>query len=99
LKHEAIISEYWPEFAQNGKEEITTSDVIRHEAGLHKLHKIVPQEDCTTEGILQNKIGHIIETDTALWPHGYNRVYHAISKDFITNEIFRRVDAKRRTMG
>ena len=48
----APVKTYWPEFAQNGKDEITISDVCRHEAGLHKLHKQFRAEDCYAEGIL-----------------------------------------------
>ena len=44
-------------------------------------------------------MGEIIETDTAVWPLDQKRVYHMTSKDLILNEIFRRVDANKRTMG
>ncbi len=45
-------------------------------------------------------MGLVIETDkiNAL-PGGAKRCYHAVTKDWITNEIFRRVEPKRRTMG
>ena len=68
IDHDKPVKEYWPEFAQNGKENITIADVGRHEAGLAKLHRSYKAEDCHTEGLLENKIGTIIETDTALWP-------------------------------
>ena len=32
------ISSYWPEFGQNGKENITVADLMRHEAGLPIFH-------------------------------------------------------------
>ena len=44
-------------------------------------------------------MGEIIENDTAIWPLDIKRAYHAQTKDIILNEIFRRVDAKKRTMG
>ena len=37
IKYEEKIGTYWPEFAQNGKENITVTDILRHEAGLDKL--------------------------------------------------------------
>ena len=52
-----------------------------------------------TENILNNSIGKVIETDTSIYPPGYKRVYHPISRDWITNEIFRRVEPQGRTMG
>jgi hypothetical protein len=72
---------------------------MRHEAGLHKFHKKIESEWLSTENILKNKVGEIIETDTL----GYvtdqesERWYHSFTRDWITNEIFRRVEGK--TMG
>lgn len=68
LQFENAVVDYWPEFGKNGKDKITISDVCRHEAGLQKFHKQYKPEDIYTEGILKNKIGEIIENDTALWP-------------------------------
>ena len=41
LKYDEYVYTYWPEFVQNGKGMIKVEDVLRHEAGLHRLHKIV----------------------------------------------------------
>jgi len=37
VKYEEKVCTYWPEFAQNGKENITVADVLRHEGGLDRL--------------------------------------------------------------
>ena len=54
----------------------------------------------TIEQIKKNSIGKIIEDDTPAWvfepKEGY---YHAVTRDWVSNEIFRRVDPKKRTMG
>jgi CubicO group peptidase (beta-lactamase class C family) len=34
LDYDQKISHYWPEFAKNGKENITVADLMRHEGGL-----------------------------------------------------------------
>lgn len=34
LDYNEKVAKYWPEFAQNGKENITVADVMRHESGL-----------------------------------------------------------------
>ena len=31
------ISKYWPEFSQNGKQDISISQLLKHEAGLQKF--------------------------------------------------------------
>ena len=33
------VTTYWPEFGKNYKGHIKVSDVMRHGAGLHRLHK------------------------------------------------------------
>ena len=38
LAYDAPVAEYWPEFAANGKSQITVRDVMRHRAGLSQLN-------------------------------------------------------------
>ena len=97
LDYNKPVADYWPEFAQNGKDKILVADVMRHEAGLHRFHKLVKLEDCFTENIKKNSIGSIIETDTSIKSPGIGRHYHAVTRDWITNEIFRRVEPQGRT--
>lgn len=99
LNYDDPVCKYWPEFAQNGKEDLKVKDVLKHEAGLYKFHKPLKPEDCFTENILKNSIGEVIETDKSIYPAGHRRMYHAITRDWITNEIFRRVEPQGRTMG
>ena len=92
LDFDEKVASYWPEFGQNGKGELKVSDVMRHEAGLHRLHKKIEIEDMWTENIKKNNVGKIIEEDTSIYIAGFDRRYHAISRDLISNEIFRRVE-------
>ena len=57
LDYNKPIAHYWPEFAKNGKDQILVSDVLRHEGGLHRLHKKLKLEECYTENIKNNSIG------------------------------------------
>lgn len=86
---------YWPEFNKPGT---TISDVLRHEGGLPKLHSPVHCDDVSTESIKQNKVGKLIEETKQFWPEEYKREYHTLTKDWITNEIFRRLEPQGRTM-
>ena len=99
LNYDEPVVTYWPEFGQNGKDKILVRDVLCHDAGLARLHKKIESSDLLPENIKQNSIGKIIETDTPVWPTGFVRMYHTLSKDWITNEIFRRVEPQHRTMG
>lgn len=50
--------------------------------------------------IKQNRIGRLFEeAEAGTLPYGAKRIYHSITKDWITNEIFRRVEPDGRTMG
>lgn len=45
------------------------------------------------ENLKKNSIGKIIEQEPPQeFPHGAKRSYHAMTKDLIANEIFRRVE-------
>ena len=99
IKYDDLICKHWPEFAQNEKDKLKIEDVMRHESGLHKLHKIIHPSQMFTRNIKLNQIGEIIETDTQVYAEGFKRCYHTHTRDLITNEIFRRVSENGRTMG
>ena len=100
LDYNEPVATYWPEFAKNGKDKILLRDVLCHDAGIPELSQRLDFKWTLTENIKQNMVGKAIEdTPKREFPHGMTRKYHAINKDFITNEIFRRVEPKGRTMG
>ena len=101
LKYDAKVIDYWPEFGANGKEDLTIAEVLRHEAGLASFDTSIELRDLFTENIKQNTIGPIIERQTQKYPtgSGRKREYHAVTRGWILNEIFRRADPARRTIG
>jgi len=42
IDYAAPVARYWPEFAANGKDELTVTDVLTHRAGLHRVRGLVP---------------------------------------------------------
>jgi CubicO group peptidase (beta-lactamase class C family) len=44
IAYDTKVSEVWPEFAANGKQDITLEDVLKHEAGLQKLREVFTLE-------------------------------------------------------
>ena len=59
-------------------------------------------EDVLPDNIKNNSVGEIIASQKQDFPpesSGTNREYHAFTRGFILNEIFRRADPKGRTMG
>jgi len=101
LDYDARIADYWPEFADNGKGEVTVADLMRHEAGLATFDVSIPPEDLLPERIKQNRVGEVIENQPGRWPKGDRgpREYHAITRGWIINELHRRVDPAGRTLG
>ena len=52
LDYDEKVSTYWPEFAQNGKEDVKICDVLRHESGLAYFQKDSPScDDLKTSNI------------------------------------------------
>lgn len=41
VDYDERIAAYWPDFAQNGKENITVRQVLTHSAGLHRLRSVI----------------------------------------------------------
>jgi CubicO group peptidase (beta-lactamase class C family) len=101
LDYNAKIVEYWPEFGVNGKSDLTVADLMRHEAGLVAFDVSLDPSALLRENIKQNSVGGIIEQQTSRYPKktGSRREYHAVTRGWIVNEVFRRVDPLRRTIG
>ena len=61
LRYDAKITEYWPEFGESGKDELTVADLMRHEAGLAAFNTTLEPNDLLTENIKLNNVGRVIE--------------------------------------
>lgn len=100
LDYRQKISEIWPEFAANGKEDLTVADLMRHETGLAAFDTSLDPADLLAENIKKNQVGRVIEAQPARFaPGGGRREYHALTRGWIANEVFRRVDPAGRTIG
>ncbi len=101
LQYDAPVSTYWPEFTGGGKDDLTVADVLRHEGGMAAFPKSLDPVDLLTENIKQNKVGSVIEGLSIRFPdeEGRKREYHAVTRGWILNEIYRRADPAGRTIG
>lgn len=90
------ISTIWPEFSKGGKENVTISDLMRHEGGLTYFFDPQPTlEELSDPERLQN----VLANHPHIWEGKKVRSYHAISRGWITNEVVKRLDKKNRTLG
>ncbi|MEA2107389.1 MAG: serine hydrolase domain-containing protein [Bacteroidota bacterium] len=95
LDYNKKVSTYWPEFAQNGKEDITVKQLLAHEAGLCLVDEKFEITD------LQNfdYIAEIMARQKPLWEPGEKHGYHLATMGMYMNELMRRVDPMNRSIG
>ncbi|MEM9623726.1 MAG: serine hydrolase domain-containing protein [Pseudomonadota bacterium] len=101
LSYDAPLTEYWPEFGANGKTAVTVADLMRHEAGLAAFDVTLEPQNLHPEQLRNNSVGVVIQNQAQKFREGANnqREYHAITRGWIANEVFRRVEPDGRTMG
>jgi CubicO group peptidase (beta-lactamase class C family) len=95
LDYEERVSSYWPEFAANGKGEITVRQLLAHQAGLAGV------DEPLTPAVLADPdaVAAAIAPQRPAWTPGTRHGYHALSLGFYEGELIRRVDPQHRTLG
>lgn len=87
LDYHAPVSDYWPEFAQTGKQKVLVRHVLAHRSGLS-----APVRDLTTDDLLDwDTVTTALAEQAPLWAPGYAYAYHAITQGWLAGEIIRRV--------
>ena len=95
LKYDDKLVSFWPEFGKNGKEGITVQWILSHMAGL-----AYTEAPITLEAALDwKKMAEIFENETPKWEPGSAVGYHAINYGWLVDQIVRRVDPKKRSLG
>lgn len=95
LDYNEKVSTYWPEFAQNGKEEITVKQLLAHEAGLCLVDKVFEISDLKDF----DYIADLMARQKPLWEPGQKHGYHLATMGMYMNELMRRVDPQGRSIG
>jgi len=85
---ERRVAEFWPEFAQAGKSEITVAQLLSHQAGLSAL-------DQQTDVLDYPAVIAALEKQAPLWPPGTAHGYHARTFGFLVDELNRRITGQR----
>ena len=88
IDYDAPVCEYWPEFAANGKAQLTVRDVMRHRAGLSHLRGIGKRE------LLDHR--HMEERIAAapVGRHFGKSAYHALTYGWLLSGLARAVTGK-----
>ncbi len=89
------VAAYWPEFAANGKEDITVRTLLSHQAGLCAIDTPMDVETLASADAVAAAIG----PQKPAWTPGERHGYHGITLGWYESELFRRTDARGRTIG
>lgn len=84
------VAKHWPEFAQNGKENIEVSHLMSHSAGLSGLNERTKPEDLYD----WDKITGMLAAQAPWWEPGTQSGYHAITQGFLLGEVVKRITGK-----
>lgn len=79
------VAEYWPEFAQAGKDDITVRTVLTHQAGLPEVDGGLLWKD-----LIDGHAADRLAAQRPLWRPGASFGYHAATLGVIMDELCRR---------
>ena len=87
LEYSDKVSKFWPEFAQNGKAEVTVAELVSHKAGLSAFREGLETKDIAD----WQKVTGVLANQAPLWRPGTGHAYHAITHGWLVGEVVRRV--------
>ena len=92
IDYDARVAEYWPEFGEAGKQNITVRQVLSHQSGLYHIRQMIDHADRMLDW--KHMIAAIEQTMPAHVP-GTRTGYHGLTYGFIVGEIIQRVSGKK----
>ena len=95
LDYERPVCEYWPEFAQHGKDRITVRQLLAHQAGLFAIGEPVDRHVIAD----LDRLAVVLARQKPAWPPGTRQAYHALTLGFYEGELLRRIDPLHRSLG
>ncbi len=95
IDYDERVATYWPEFAQNGKEQVTVRQLLGHQAGLCAIDTLL------TADILadMDQLRAILARQKPAWEPGTRHGYHAWSMGWYASALLHSVDPQKRTIG
>lgn len=88
---QAPVARYWPEFAQNGKSQITVAHIMSHSAGLSGFAPPLESIELLYDW---SAICTRLAAMEPWWEPGTAIGYHALTQGYLQGEIVRRVDGR-----
>ena len=90
LELNAPVTNYWPEFGKNGKENITVAMMLNHSAGLPAFREPIKKGGFADWDYMV----HRLEEEAPFWEPGTRNGYHMISFGWTVGELIRRASGQ-----
>lgn len=91
IDYAAPVARYWPEFAANGKAEVTVAQLLSHQAGLPGF-----PEGTTLEHLYAwEPAVERLAAQAPMWAPGTHNSYHAITYGHLAGELLQRATGRR----
>ena len=89
LDYSEKVSHYWPEFSENGKENITVEMLLSHQAGICGA-QTNDVNDFYDQELMASKLAGM----KPIWEPGTASGYHSMTFGWLTSELIKRVTGK-----
>ncbi|HEY5014367.1 MAG TPA: serine hydrolase domain-containing protein [Acidimicrobiia bacterium] len=90
LDVDAPVASYWPEFAQEGKQDIPVRYLLSHRSGLAWVDEPLTLE----QALAWEPMIHALERQKPSWEPGTAHGYHAITYGYLVGEVVRRITGR-----
>jgi CubicO group peptidase (beta-lactamase class C family) len=90
VSYEDRVASVWPEFAQNGKSNVTIAQLLSHQGGLSGFVDPTTVEDQYDWALMVRRL----ERQSPAWEPGTQNSYHAMTYGWLAGEIVRRVSKR-----
>ena len=85
------VAEWWPEFAQAGKEDVRIRWLLTHQAGLPAIRRPLPRGS----QLRWDTMCEALAAQEPWWPPGTAHGYHSNTQGFLIGELIRRATGTR----
>lgn len=89
-RYDDPVAKHWPEFAANGKQDVTIAQLLSHQAGLCGFDKPVTLEDMYD----QPRAEALLAAQAPFWVPGAQSGYHAVTIGILANGLFKRIEGR-----
>ena len=90
LNPNALVAEYWPEYACAGKENTKVIDFLTHRAGMFGFQSPLPKDSWENWDMIVDKLAR----QEPIREPGTTQGYHAVTFGYLVGELVRRIDGR-----